>query len=111
MMPAQKAWDLREILDLIRQYDFNGQRRVSFEYTIFHGWNDTPAHAEELRLKIEEKGYRTRIQKQGRRIVVLVLARGPEEKGAEVRSAMLRLRLGEPLERGRKPVFRPASLQ
>ena len=48
MMPAQKAWSETEVVRLIRQYDFTGQRRVSFEYTVFQGWNDTPRHADEL---------------------------------------------------------------
>ncbi|MBQ6198902.1 MAG: 23S rRNA (adenine(2503)-C(2))-methyltransferase RlmN [Bacteroidales bacterium] len=48
MMPAEKAWPLRDVIDLIKQYDFTGQRRVSFEYTIFDGWNNTPRHAKEL---------------------------------------------------------------
>lgn len=45
IMPVQKAWDIREVIRLLRQYDFSGQRRVSFEYTMFAGLNDTPAHA------------------------------------------------------------------
>lgn len=48
MMPVQKAWPLEDVIGLIRQYDFTGQRRVSFEYTIFDGWNNTPRHAREL---------------------------------------------------------------
>ena len=48
MMPVQKAWPLEDVVNLIRQYDFTGQRRVSFEYTIFDGWNNTPRHAREL---------------------------------------------------------------
>ena len=48
MMPVQKAWPLEEVLKLIRQYDFTGQRRVSFEYTVFAGWNDTKRHADAL---------------------------------------------------------------
>ena len=48
LMPVQKAWDLRDVLALIRKYDFSGQRRVSFEYTLFAGWNDTPRHADAL---------------------------------------------------------------
>ena len=87
------------------------QKADAYDFVFQVATVDSLAKAEDLRLKIEEKGYRTRLQQQGRRVVVLVLARGPEEKGAEVRSAMMRLRLGEPLERGRKPVFRPASLQ
>ena len=48
LMPAQKAWDIRAVLDLIRQYDFSGQRRVSFEYTMFAGFNDDKRHADAL---------------------------------------------------------------
>ncbi len=87
------------------------QKADAYDFVFQVATVDSQASAEDLRLKIEEKGYRTRVQRQGRRFVVFVLARGPEEKGAEVRSAMQRLHLGEPLERGRKPVFRPASLQ
>ena len=48
MMPAQRAWDIRTVLDLIREYDFTGQRRVSFEYTMFAGFNDDKRHADAL---------------------------------------------------------------
>ena len=48
MMPVQKAWTAAEVIRLIKSYDFTGQRRVSFEYTVFEGWNNTPRHAEAL---------------------------------------------------------------
>ncbi|MGM9792346.1 MAG: 23S rRNA (adenine(2503)-C(2))-methyltransferase RlmN [Candidatus Cryptobacteroides sp.] len=48
MMPVQKAFDEKAIVDLIKQYDFTGQRRVSFEYTMFDGWNDDKRHADAL---------------------------------------------------------------
>ena len=48
LMPVQKTWDIRQVVDLIRQYDFSGQRRVSFEYTMFAGVNDTRRHADAL---------------------------------------------------------------
>ena len=48
LMPAQKAWDIKQVLELIRQYDFSGQRRVSFEYTMFAGFNDDKRHADAL---------------------------------------------------------------
>ena len=47
-MPVQKAYDEQAIVDLIKQYDFTGQRRVSFEYTMFGGWNDSKRHADAL---------------------------------------------------------------
>ena len=48
MMPVEKAWPIRQVVDLIRTYDWSGQRRVSFEYTMFAGWNDTKRHADAL---------------------------------------------------------------
>ena len=48
MMPVQKAFDEKAIVSLIKQYDFTGQRRVSFEYTMFDGWNDDKRHADAL---------------------------------------------------------------
>lgn len=48
MMPVQKVWPVREVIEMIREYDFTGQRRVSFEYTMFAGLNDDKRHADAL---------------------------------------------------------------
>lgn len=48
MMPVQKAWPVQEVIEMIREYDFTGQRRVSFEYTMFAGMNDDKRHADAL---------------------------------------------------------------
>jgi 23S rRNA (adenine2503-C2)-methyltransferase len=48
MMPSEKAFPIKKILELLRQYDFSGQRRLSFEYIIFEGKNDGFEHAKEL---------------------------------------------------------------
>ena len=48
MMPVQGPWPIQEVIDLIKHYDFTGQRRVSFEYTMFAGFNDTKNHADAL---------------------------------------------------------------
>ena len=48
MMPVQKAFPLSEVLALLRKYDWSGQRRLSFEYTMFRGINDDLAHAQKL---------------------------------------------------------------
>lgn len=48
MMPVQKAYPIDEVISMIRQYDFTGQRRVSFEYTMFAGFNDTKRHEDGL---------------------------------------------------------------
>jgi len=48
MMPVQKAWNITDVVNLLKQYDFSGQRRVSFEYTMFAGFNDDKRHADAL---------------------------------------------------------------
>jgi len=48
LMPMQKPFPIEETVKLIKQYDFTGQRRVSFEYIMFAGINDTKKHADAL---------------------------------------------------------------
>ncbi len=48
LMPVQSAYPLEKVVELIRQYDFTGQRRVSFEYTMFQGLNDDKRHADAI---------------------------------------------------------------
>jgi 23S rRNA (adenine2503-C2)-methyltransferase len=48
LMPIQKTNSVKEVLDIIKNFDLNSQRRVSFEYILFKGLNDTPSHVREL---------------------------------------------------------------
>ena len=48
LMPAEKAFSITEIVDLLHDYDFSKQRRLSFEYIVFKGVNDTFTYAKEL---------------------------------------------------------------
>lgn len=48
MIPAERAWSLSDFIALLKTYDWTHQRRLSFEYTVFHGLNDSPAHVREL---------------------------------------------------------------
>ena len=48
IMPIQKAYPIADVVALLRGYDWSGQRRISFEYTMFKGLNDDTAHAAEL---------------------------------------------------------------
>lgn len=48
IMPAEKAFPLSGVLDLLKQYDWSKQRRLSFEYIMFKDFNDSIAHAKEL---------------------------------------------------------------
>ena len=49
LMPVQNVYPLHEVLEELRKYEFeNKQRRISFEYIMFAGLNDSPRHAREL---------------------------------------------------------------
>jgi 23S rRNA (adenine2503-C2)-methyltransferase len=48
LMPIQRTNSVKDVLDIVRNSDLNSQRRVSFEYILFKGLNDTPAHVREL---------------------------------------------------------------
>lgn len=61
LMPAEKAFSIEDVVHLLEQYDFcrkpargsqtsdvAHQRRVSFEYIVFAGINDTLRHADAL---------------------------------------------------------------
>lgn len=45
LMPAERGMSIEEVVKLLREYDFTHQRRLSFEYILFGGLNDTPTHA------------------------------------------------------------------
>ena len=48
MMPAEKTCSITDLLAMLRRRDWTHQRRLSFEYIVFGGLNDSPAHARQL---------------------------------------------------------------
>lgn len=48
IMPAQRLVTIDEVVELIRQYDWSHQRRISFEYICWAGVNDDLRHADAL---------------------------------------------------------------
>lgn len=48
LMPAERAYSITEMVELLRRYDFSKQRRLSFEYIVFKGLNDGLIYAKEL---------------------------------------------------------------
>ena len=48
LMPVERAYPIKGIIELLKAYDFSHQRRLSFEYTMFHGVNDDRRHCLEL---------------------------------------------------------------
>lgn len=59
IMPIQSVYGISEVVSELRKWDFSHQRRVSFEYIMFKGVNDTPRHAREIVRLLE--GIRCRI--------------------------------------------------
>ncbi len=48
VMPSEKAMSITEIVEMLRNYDFSHQRRLSFEYIVFKGKNDSVDHAKAI---------------------------------------------------------------
>lgn len=48
LMPAEKSYSITEIIEQLRNYDFSHQRRLSFEYIVFGGINDSSTHMREI---------------------------------------------------------------
>ncbi len=48
LMPAERIYSITEMVEVLKGYDFTGQRRLSFEYILFDGVNDTLADARKL---------------------------------------------------------------
>ncbi len=48
LIPVEKTSPVGDIIQQIRQAGIKGQRRISFEYILFRGFNDSSAHVNEL---------------------------------------------------------------
>ena len=48
LMPMEKVNPIKEILEQVKPFDFSKQRRLSFEYILFKGLNDSLVHAKEI---------------------------------------------------------------
>ena len=48
IMPIERAYPLRDVVALLKEFDFSHQRRVSFEYIVLEGRNHSQRHVAEL---------------------------------------------------------------
>lgn len=48
IMPMEKSYPITGVISMLHDFDWTGQRRISFEYTMFKGVNDDLGHAAEL---------------------------------------------------------------
>lgn len=55
LMPVNKAYPLSDLMEALREYSIDNNRRLTFEYILLHGINDLDEHAVELAKLV--KGY------------------------------------------------------
>ena len=48
IMPVNHRWDINELMDVCKYYVSKTGRRISFEYSLIHGVNDSAENAREL---------------------------------------------------------------
>ncbi len=48
LMPVENVYPLSQVIEELKTYDIGRQRRISFEYIMFKGMNDTLRHVREL---------------------------------------------------------------
>lgn len=48
IMPMQKPYPIADVVQMLKRFDWSGQRRISFEYIMFRDLNDDLKHAETL---------------------------------------------------------------
>lgn len=58
-MPIENVYPIAEVIETLRSFDMGKQRRISFEYIMFRGINDSPRHVKEIARLLS--GMRSRI--------------------------------------------------
>ncbi len=48
IMPVNRKWKIKELMEVCREYVNTTGRRITFEYSLIHGVNDSPEQAREL---------------------------------------------------------------
>jgi 23S rRNA (adenine2503-C2)-methyltransferase len=48
LMPVENSNPIKEVIEIVRSYNFSKQRRISFEYILFKNFNDTQKHVKEI---------------------------------------------------------------
>ena len=44
LMPIEKSYKIKDVVELLKQYDWKSQRRLTFEYIVFEGLNNQKRH-------------------------------------------------------------------
>ena len=61
LMPVERAYPIKKVMAMLREYDFAHQRRLSVEYIMWTGLNDDDAHADALAKLLEGQKVRVNL--------------------------------------------------
>lgn len=115
IMPVARGYEMKELLDVCRQYTDTTHRRITFEYSLISGVNDSLEAAAMLASKlkgmlchvnliplnhVEEKSYKGSARKHAEDFAAVLSSRGIEvtirrELGSDISAACGQLRLSE----------------
>lgn len=54
LMPVNRRWGVKELIDTVKEYSEQNKQRIAFEYILIEGVNDSIGHAEELALLVKD---------------------------------------------------------
>lgn len=115
IMPVNKAWPLQDLMDAVGYYTATNNRRLTFEYILLKGVNDSPAQARELaRLlrpylcyvnlipynSVDENGYQSTTRQEAMKFYDVLKKEGiavtiRKEHGSDIDAACGQLRIKE----------------
>ena len=61
LMPIEKAYPIKKVMEMLSNYDFTHQRRLSVEYIMWHNHNDDLQHAKALAELIKDSHARVNL--------------------------------------------------
>ncbi len=99
IMPVAKRYELQEVLDACRAYYHAAGRRISFEYSVVKGVNDSQAEAMELVRLLQNFATRVKGGREGAFHVNLIPVNPIEERDYESPGQAALKRFRETLER------------
>ena len=91
LMPVDRAWPLNELMDALRSYSEDNHRRLTFEYILLRGVNDSDDHARQLAQlvhgmnayinlipynEVDENGFRTTDERAALRFYDVIMKNG-----------------------------------
>lgn len=77
---------------------------ILFDYVFQVATFKDAESVDKLRARLEGKGLRTRMDKDGKLLKIMVLLRGSQESAQNIQQQMVDMGLGQPIQRSRTPV-------